>query len=498
MRKRLLAALLAFTFVCSSAISALAAEPADTTKLENVLPYSEEEDPLTSRYNGDLIEVIPPDCAEDELSEEQVQYDANKVTQYSFLTGKEYNVPSGYNIYHGIDVSKWNETINWSQVKNAGVDYAIIRVGYRGTSSGSLYEDPQFRTYIEGAISVGLPIGVYVYSQALTVEEAREEANFALQCIEGYQIDLPIIMDYEFYGNDGRLYNEHLSKSQMTENALAFCDTISNAGYQPMLYANKSFLTDSINASEVAAVAPIWLAHYTTNTSYTGEYAQWQYSDAGTVSGIDTNVDSNFYLTKGALVSPSEDCIKGFTDVLSSSWYADAVSFVVDHGLMSGTSSTKFSPNATLSRVMAAQILYSLTGKPAAAYDPDLYSDVPADAWYTDAVMWANETGVMKGYSNGKFGVNDVITREQIATILYSYSEKYGVDTSTLRNLNGYTDADSISSYAVTPMQWAVANGIISGRTETTLVPKGSATRAECAAMLQSYLTGVGASLLPA
>ena len=102
----------------------------------------------------------------------------------------------------------------------------------------------------------------------------------------------------------------------------------------------------------------------------------------------------------------------------------------------------------------------------------------------------------MSGYTNGTFGVNDVITREQIATILYSYSNRYGVDTSSLQNLNKYTDASKISSYAVTPMQWAVANGIISGRTSTTLVPQGSATRAECAAMLRSYLIGIGSSLL--
>lgn len=487
MKKRLLAALLAFAFTCGSVLTALAVESTETIQPDTVAPYSEAEDPLASPKKGDMVEYTPP-----ELNSKNT---AGKVEQYSFLTGKTYQVPADYNVFHGIDVSKWEGDINWTQVKNAGVDYAIIRVGYRGTGNGALYEDPMFDTYMEGAISAGIPVGVYIYSQALTVEEATAEANFVLERIRDYSISLPIVMDYEFYGNDGRLYQAHLSKAQMTKNALAFCETVTSAGYEPMLYANKSFLTDNINADEVAEVASIWLAHYTTNTTYSGEYDQWQYSDTGRVSGISTDVDCNFYLTQGDLVPDPGNCVKGFTDVLSSSWYAEAVSFVVDHDLMSGTSASTFSPKVALTRVMAVQILYSLSGKPPVSYSA-VYKDVSADAWYSDAVIWAYENGIMSGYTNGKFGVNDVITREQIATVLYSYSNKYGVDTSSLQNLSKYTDASKVSSYAVTPMQWAVANGIISGRTATTLVPQGSATRAECAAMLRSYLTGIGSSLL--
>lgn len=487
MKKRLLTALLAFAFTCSSALPALAVESAQVITPDTVVPYSEEEDPLTNRKKGNTVEYTPPEFNSNSA--------AGKVAQYSFLTGNTYQVPSGYNIFHGIDVSKWEETINWTKVKNAGVDYAIIRVGGRGTSSGALYEDPMFDTYIEDAIRVGMPVGVYIYSQALTVEEAEAEANFVLERIQDYQISLPVVMDYEFYGNDGRLYNANLSKAEMTRNALAFCETISNAGYQPMLYANKSFLTDNIYADQIEDVALVWLAHYTTSTSYSGQYTQWQYSDSGTVSGIETNVDCNFYLTKGNLVPEPDNSVKGFTDVLSNAWYAEAVSFVVDHNLMSGTSASTFSPNVVLTRVMAAQILYSLSGKPAVSYSP-VYTDVSADTWYSDAVIWAKQNGVINGYTNGKFGVNDAVTREQIATILYSYSDKYGVDISSLQNLNKYTDASKISSYAVTPMQWAVANGIISGRTTTTLVPQGSLTRAECAVMLRSYLIGIGSSLI--
>lgn len=488
MKKTLLAAMLAFTLTCGSALAAMAVDSTQTIAPDTVAPYSEAEDPLANQQKSNWAGYSSPDS-------DSNAYSAGKVSQYSFLTQKTYQIPSGYNVFHGIDVSKWEGSINWSKVKNAGIDYAILRVGYRGTGNGALYEDPMFDTYIEDALSVGIPVGVYIYSQALTTEEARAEANFVLQRIKEYQISLPVVMDYEFYGNDGRLYNAHLSKAEMTANALAFCETVSDAGYQPMLYANKSFLTENIYASEIEEVAPIWLAHYTTDSSYTGDYDQWQYSESGRVSGINTNVDCNFYLTKGSLVPELGDSIKGFTDVLSGNWYAEAVSFVVDQNLMTGTSSTTFSPNMSLNRVMAAQILYSLSGKPAVSYSA-VYKDVPAGAWYTNAVIWANKNGIMSGYPNGTFGVKDVITREQIATILYSYSKKYGVNTSSLQNLSKYTDASKISSYAITPMQWAVANGIISGRTTTTLEPNGSATRAECAAMLKSYLTGIGASLI--
>lgn len=486
MKKRFVALLLAFSCVCGSALTALAVETAEAADPNTVYAYSEAEDPLTSRKNGDLIEHTAP------------EFNANnsdgKVSQYSFLTDKTYQVPSGYNVFHGIDVSKWEETINWSQVKNAGVDYAIIRVGYRGTNSGLLYEDPKFRTFLEGATSVGMPVGVYIYSQALTTEEAIAEANYALTCIEGYNISLPIVMDYEFYGNSGRLYNANLSKSEITSNALAFCETISQAGYQPMIYANKSFLTDNMYADTVSAVAPIWLAHYTNSTTYTGEYDYWQYAEDGQVDGISTDVDCNFFLTTGSLVTPN-DTVKGFTDVLSSSWYAEAVSFAIEHNLMNGTSSTSFDPNVSLTRTMAARILYNMSGNPPVSYSQD-FTDVQAGKWYSDAVIWAKQNGIMAGYPDGRFGVNDVITREQIATILYNYSKKYGVRTDSLQSLDSFTDASSVSAFAVTPIQWAVANGIIHGRTTTTLVPKGNASRAECAVMLEKYLTGIGASLL--
>lgn len=153
MKKRLLAAFLAFTF-CGSALTALAIESTEPINPDTVAAYSEAEDPLTSQKKGDLVEYTPPEFNSDKA--------AGKTAQYSFLTGETYQVPSGYNVFHGIDVSKWEDDINWSKVKNAGIDYAIIRVGYRGTGNGALSEDPMFDTYMEGAIHAGIPVGVYI------------------------------------------------------------------------------------------------------------------------------------------------------------------------------------------------------------------------------------------------------------------------------------------------------------------------------------------------
>lgn len=488
MKKRVLSLLLSCCCLCGTLAPALAADIPEVADPDKVVPYSEEEDPLTAQKRGDSVEFTPPELYANNSS--------GKVAQYSFMTDKTYQVPKGYNVFHGIDVSKWEGDINWNAVKKAGVDYAFIRVGYRGYgSSGNLAEDPNYEEYIDGALSAGIPIGVYIYSQAISSNEAIAEANFVLNRIKGYNITLPVVMDYEFYGNEGRLYDAHLTKAEATANCRAFCETVSNAGYTPMVYANKSFLTDNLNAGEISQIAPIWLAHYTNSTSYSGEYDYWQYSEEGRVDGINTNVDCNFFLTKGDLDS-NGNSVKGFNDVLSSSWYADAVAFAVDHGLMSGTSKTKFSPNTASTRTMIAQVLYNLSGNPAVSYSK-VYSDVADGKWYTDAVIWANKTGVMSGYNDGTFGISDPITREQIATVLYNYSKKFGVSVSKTQDLDQFADKNSISRYAVTPMKWAVANGIISGRSSTSLAPKGTASRAEYAAMLKNYLTGVGASLLP-
>lgn len=205
-------------------------------------------------------------------------------------------------IQQGIDVSYHNGTLDWSTIKAAGVDFAILRAAYRGYGTeGTLVRDAKFAEYMQGAMSQGIPVGAYIYSQAITTAEAVQEANYILNIVKNYSLDLPIVFDYEFAGvKTGRLDSAwssgKLNKSKMTDIALAFCDTIKNAGYDAMVYANKTFLSKNLDHEVIEnAGYDVWLAHYTTNTNYTGDYKIWQYTSSGKIPGIANKVfDCNF------------------------------------------------------------------------------------------------------------------------------------------------------------------------------------------------------------
>lgn len=178
-----------------------------------------------------------------------------------------------------------------------------------------------------------------------------------------------------------------------------------------------------------------------------------------------------------------------FTDV-DGHWALDAIRFVYDQGLMTGTKETLFSPKKPLNRAMLATILYRMEGSPAVTGE-NPYTDVAAGTWYTDAVLWASEQGIVNGYGNGKFGPLNNITREQLAAMLLRYSDCKKYDTAARNDLTSYADADDISAWALEALRWANAQGLVNGRTETTLVPQGDTTRAETATVLMRYLNSV-------
>ncbi len=188
----------------------------------------------------------------------------------------------------GIDVSKWNGTIDWNAVKNSGVSYVIIRCGYRGSSKGALIQDPKYEANIKGATAAGLKVGVYFFTQAINEVEAVEEASMVLESVKKYKISYPIFLDVESSG--GRA--DSLDKDTRTKIIKTFCETIRNAGYTPGVYANKNWLTNKMNASELSSYK-IWLAQYAATPTYTGKFDMWQYKDTGKVSGISGNVDLN-------------------------------------------------------------------------------------------------------------------------------------------------------------------------------------------------------------
>lgn len=228
---------------------------------------------------------------------------------------------SDYDILHGIDVSVYQGNINWSKAKAAGVDYAIIRVAYRGYGSeGNLVPDKNYKANIEGALAAGVDVGIYIFSQATTEAEAKEEASYAISLARGYDISLPVVMDFEYYKTgEGRLYNAHLTAAQATKICNAFCRQAEAEGYTGMVYANRSMLQNQMNASDIAVQYPIWLACYPSKASsgsgYSGAYSFWQYTSTGSVDGISGNVDCNFrYIKNPAKPASMENPDTSYTD----------------------------------------------------------------------------------------------------------------------------------------------------------------------------------------
>ena len=202
-------------------------------------------------------------------------------------------------VFNGIDVSVYQGTIDWTKVSGSGIDFAMIRAGYRGYGDkGSLVEDTMFAKNALGAKINKIDIGVYFYSQAINIEEAKEEAKFVVSLIKKYGIDVkyPIAIDTELSPmGTGRADN--ISKEKRTEVVKAFCETIKQLGYKPMIYANKYWLYDNLNVQQISQY-DIWLAHYIESTDYKYQYMMWQYTNTGKVDGITGNVDKNYCYKK--------------------------------------------------------------------------------------------------------------------------------------------------------------------------------------------------------
>lgn len=223
--------------------------------------------------------------------------DGNVVTGTQIIQGVTYNFGSDGAIAttangstFGIDISRHNGNIDWNAVKASGVDYVIIRCGYRGSATGVLIEDQTFRTNIKGATAAGLKVGVYVFSQAINEVEAVKEASLAVSLVKGYNLTYPIFIDTESSG--GRA--DRIDKATRTAVVNAFCQTVASAGYKPGIYASKTWFEDKLNMGAVNGSYKIWLAQYSAAPTYKGRYDMWQYSSKGKISGINTKVDLNY------------------------------------------------------------------------------------------------------------------------------------------------------------------------------------------------------------
>lgn len=198
----------------------------------------------------------------------------------------------------GIDVSEFQGQIDWQQVASAGIKYAMIRVGGRGYgAAGVLYEDALARANYEGARAAGLKVGAYFFSQAITPEEAREEANFVLEKTADWQLDMPVVFDWEYMGDTARTAN--VDKRTLTACTLAFCEKIEASGKEAMCYFNPDHAENYLHLEELTDYR-FWLAMYTDRMTYPYRVDMWQYTIDGIVPGITGKVDVNLYFPYGA------------------------------------------------------------------------------------------------------------------------------------------------------------------------------------------------------
>ena len=202
-----------------------------------------------------------------------------------------------YTSEYGIDVSYAQGAIDWETVKNTGVQFAMIRVGYRGYETGLLHEDDQFRNNMLGAYRAGIRTGAYFYTSAISVEEAVEEAQFVIERLNGYSMEGPVALDMEQVGPTDR--DLYLGKEERTIIAAAFLKTIRNAGYIPVVYASTSWYDTEINMDALSGLASFWVADYSDKwVPLNGRFTMWQYSSEGWVDGITGPVDQNILMIK--------------------------------------------------------------------------------------------------------------------------------------------------------------------------------------------------------
>ena len=217
---------------------------------------------------------------------------------------------------------------------------------------------------------------------------------------------------------------------------------------------------------------------------YSNDYGSESWDDDSSSSGTTTTPT-----TPTTPANPVPDKAMPFTDVKSNDWYYSSVRYAYDNGLFSGVSHESFGPGDSMDRSMLATVLYSLDGKPAAGKSG--FADVADGVWYADAVAWAAEHGIVSGVSGGAFAPGGTITREQLAVMLYRYAQYKGYDVSKTADLSGYADQDKLSDWAARAVQWACGSGLMNGRSAAQLAPEGTLTRAEAATMLKAFCENV-------
>ena len=240
-----------------------------------------------------------PIVAEEETEATQettIPPEANPFDQYDFQYNKQnYLYCLKQESYVGVDVSAFQHDIDWNQVKASGVDFAMLRLGYRGWGAkGTLVEDEYIQQNLAGTAAAGIPIGAYFFSQATTLDEVHEEIEFMLEILGDYELDYPIVLDWEVANpTEGRVRN--VTRRELTDMLRYFCDEMSVRGFDPMVYFNWTQASRMIYLSELEDY-PFWLALYQDRMTFPFRVEMWQYTSEGKVPGIEGDVDINVYI----------------------------------------------------------------------------------------------------------------------------------------------------------------------------------------------------------
>lgn len=249
----------------------------------------------------ETLETSLPEETEEETTEETaaptIPPEANPYTRVDFqFNHQNYLLCTKQDSYPGVDVSFYQHDINWKKVKEAGIQFAMIRLGIRGWgSAGKLVEDEYAQKNLKEAREAGLAIGAYFFSQATSVEEVDEEVDFLLDILGTTRLDMPLVFDWERSTEDGSRTKNMYDRRVLTDIALRFCQRVEAAGMQPMVYFNPHHANQMLYLNELEDY-PFWLAFYTDRMTYPFRVEMWQYTETGTVPGIDGKVDLNVFM----------------------------------------------------------------------------------------------------------------------------------------------------------------------------------------------------------
>lgn len=262
-------------------------------KIGNTVPTINNEPDVKTGAENPMEEIVyQNEASVNEVNISAGSPDKNIITpevkknNYSFYKDKDMTTS-----INGIDVSEFQGYIDWQQVKDAGIEFAFIRIGCRTYDDGGIIFDERFKENLYSADRAGVKTGVYFFSQALTVEEALEEADAVIEAIKPFNITYPVVFDWEIIAED-YARTDNISIESLSDCCVAFCERIKEAGYTPMIYQNKSTLLYNVDLPRVKEY-DIWLAEYNDEPTYYYDFKIWQYASDGHVDGISTEVDLN-------------------------------------------------------------------------------------------------------------------------------------------------------------------------------------------------------------